>query len=118
VISVDDIRSRWQLAAPFLDERGRRLFAANEALALGFGGVTASALATGIARSTINRGIDELQSAGNAIDRRVRRPGAGRKSAVTHQPGLPAALSRLPNVLRQRPEPKFAGRHARLSACV
>lgn len=95
MISVDDIRSRWQLAAPFLDERGRRLFAANEALALGFGGVTATALATGIARSTINRGIDELQSAGNAIDRRVRRPGAGRKSAVTHQPGLPAALEGL-----------------------
>jgi Rhodopirellula transposase DDE domain len=92
VINLDDIRSRWQLVAPFLDERGRRLFAANEALALGFGGVTATALATGIARSTINRGIDELQSARNDIDRRVRRPGAGRKSAVAHQPGLPAAL--------------------------
>jgi hypothetical protein len=92
VINLDDIRSRWQLVAPFLDERGRRLFAANEALALGFGGVTATALATGIARSTINRGIDELQSARNDLDRRVRRPGAGRKSAVAHQPGLPAAL--------------------------
>ena len=101
MISVDDIRSRWQLAAPFLDERGRRLFAANEALALGFGGVTATALATGIARSTINRGIDELQSAGNAIDRRVRRPGAGRKSAVTHQPGLPAALQQTAGGLRR-----------------
>jgi hypothetical protein len=95
VINLDEIRSRWQLAAPFLDERGRRLFAANEALALGFGGVTATAVATGIARSTINRGIDELQSARNAIDRRVRRPGAGRKSAVDHQPGLPAALEGL-----------------------
>ena len=95
MINLDDIRSRWQLAAPFLDERGRRLFAANEALALGFGGVTATALATGIARSTINRGIDELQSARNDIDRRVRRPGAGRKSAVAHQPGLPAALEGL-----------------------
>jgi hypothetical protein len=92
VINLDDIRSRWQLAAPVLDERGRRLFAANEALALGFGGVTATALATGIAWSTINRGIDELQSARNDIDRRVRRPGGGRKSAVAHQPGLPAAL--------------------------
>src|SRR3954471_20862291 len=40
----------------------------------------------------VNRGIDELQSARNDIDRRVRRPGAGRKSAVAHQPGLPAAL--------------------------
>jgi hypothetical protein len=95
VIKLDEIRWRWQLAGPFLDERGRRLFAANEALALGFGGVTATALATGIARSTINRGIDELQSACNDIDRRVRRPGAGRKSAVTHQPGLPAALEGL-----------------------
>src|SRR3954470_6036338 len=59
---------------------------------LGFGGVPATALATGIARSTINRGIDELQSARNDIDQRVRRPGAGRKSAVAHHPGLPAAL--------------------------
>jgi hypothetical protein len=95
VIKLDDIRSRWQLAAPFLDERGRRVFAANEALALGFGGVTATALATGIARSTINRGIDELQSARGDIGRRVRRPGGGRKRAVDLQPGLPAALEAL-----------------------
>jgi hypothetical protein len=95
VVNLDDIRLRWQLAAPFLDERGRRVFAANEALALGFGGVTATALATGIARSTINRGIDELQSSGGDIGRRVRRPGGGRKRAVDHQPGLPAALEAL-----------------------
>jgi hypothetical protein len=95
VITINDIRSRWQLAAPFLDERGRRLFAANESLALGLGGVTATARATGLARSTINRGIQELCSAGNAIGRRVRRPGGGRKSAVAHQPDLPAALEAL-----------------------
>jgi hypothetical protein len=56
VIDVDDIRSRWQQAEKFLDERGRRLFAANEAMAQGRGGVTATAAATGLARSTINRG--------------------------------------------------------------
>jgi len=95
VIDIDDIRSRWQLAAPFLDERGRRLFAANESLALGLGGVTATARATGLARSTINRGIQELRSASNDIGRRVRRPGGGRKSAVTHWPDLPAALEAL-----------------------
>jgi hypothetical protein len=95
VIDIDDIRSRWQLAAPFLDERGRRLFAANESLALGLGGVTATARATGLARSTINRGIQELRSAGNNIGRRVRRPGGGRKSAIVHQPDLPAALEGL-----------------------
>jgi Rhodopirellula transposase DDE domain len=95
VFDIDDIRSRWQLSAPFLDERGRRLFAANESLALGLGGVTATARATGMARSTINRGLQELRSAGNTIGRRVRRPGGGRKSAVAHQPDLPAALEAL-----------------------
>lgn len=95
MINLDELRSRWQLAVPFLDERGRRLFAANEALALGFGGVTATAVATGLARSTINRGIDELRSARNDIDWRVRRPGGGRRSAVAHQPDLPAALETL-----------------------
>ena len=95
MIDIDDIRVRFQSVLPFLDERGRRLFAANEAIALGRGGVTATAQATGIARSTINRGIRELRLAGNAIGRRVRRPGGGRKSAVAHQPGLPAALEAL-----------------------
>ena len=95
MIDIDDIGSRWQLAARFLDERGWRLFAANEALAQGLGGVTATAHATRLARSTINRGIRELRSARNDIDRRVRRPGAGRKRAVAHQPGLPAALEAL-----------------------
>jgi hypothetical protein len=35
MINIDDIRCRYQASAAFLDERGRRLFAANEALALG-----------------------------------------------------------------------------------
>jgi hypothetical protein len=95
VIDIDDIRSRFGQAAEFLDERGRRLFAANEALAHGNGGVMATAAATGLARSTITRGIRELRSASNPIGSRVRRPGGGRKSAVTHQPGLPAALEAL-----------------------
>jgi len=95
VIDVVDLRRRWRQAASFLDERGRRLFAANEALAQGHGGVTATSIATGLARSTINRGIQELRSARNDLGSRLRRPGGGRKSAVTHQPGLPAALETL-----------------------
>ena len=95
MIDIDDIRCRYEGTAAFLDERGRRLFAANEALAHGFGGVTATAAATGLARSTINRGIRELRSGQNSIGNRVRRAGGGRKSAVTHQPGLPAALEAL-----------------------
>jgi N-acetyl-beta-hexosaminidase len=67
VIDIDDIRSRWQQAERFLDERGRRLFVANEAMAQGHGGVTATAAATGLARSTINRGIAELRSGHNEM---------------------------------------------------
>jgi hypothetical protein len=88
VIDIDDIRQRWQQAAAFLDERGRRLFAANEALAQGYGGVSAAAAATGLARSSINRGLRELRSGRNDLGSRVRRPGGGRKSAVTHPPPL------------------------------
>lgn len=53
------------------DAPSGRLFAANEALALGLGGMTATAQATGLARSTINCGIRELRSAGNESGRRV-----------------------------------------------
>lgn len=95
MIDVDDIRSRWWQVENVLDERGRRLFAANEAMALGRGGVTATSVATGLARSTINRGIAELRSGQNDIGERVRRPGGGRRSAVQHQPDLPAALEAL-----------------------
>ena len=65
-----------------LDERRRRLFAANEALALGHGGVTAVSEASGIARSTIYRGIAELQALDDELGERLRRGGGGRKSAV------------------------------------
>jgi hypothetical protein len=104
VIDVDDIRVRYRQAAKFLDERGRRLFAANEALALGHGGVSAASAATGLARSTIRRAIVELQG-DNPIGSRVRRPGGGRKPAVVLQPDLPAALEALiEDAIRGDPE--------------
>jgi len=95
VIDLEEIRERWRQIAPLLDERTRRLFAANEAMAHGYGGVMAVSAATGLARSTINRGIREVRSNHNEVVKRVRRPGAGRKTAVTHQPGLTAALETL-----------------------
>jgi hypothetical protein len=54
--------------------------------------VSATARATGIARSTIDRRIAELCACGNGIGTATRRPGGGRKPAIVHQPGLPAAL--------------------------
>jgi hypothetical protein len=95
VTDIDDIRMRYEQAAKFLDERGRRLFAANEALAVGYGGVSAASAATGLARSTICRGIVELRREINPLGDRLRRPGAGRKCAVVHRPDLPGALEAL-----------------------
>src|SRR5712691_4268645 len=81
VIDVDPIRERFLTVAPFLDERGRRLVAAAEAFAAGYGGIAAVAMATGMAPSTIGRGLKEL--ARDEPSERIRRPGAGRKPAIS-----------------------------------
>jgi len=105
VFDIDDIRRRYEAASAFLDERGRRLFVANEALALGYGGVTAASMATGVARSTINRGIAELRVGRPDQGPRIRRPGGGRKRAVIRQPALLAALETLiEDAIRGDPE--------------
>jgi hypothetical protein len=80
VIDESAIRLRFEALAPLLDERGKRRFAAAEAIAAGRGGVSAVERATGIARSTIGRGLSELRWGGAGEAGRVRRPGAGRKS--------------------------------------
>src|ERR1700730_17422514 len=80
VIDIEPIRERFSAVAPFLDERGR-LVAAAEAFAAGYGGITAVAMATGIAPSTIGRGLKEL--AQDEPSERIRRPGAGRKRTIS-----------------------------------
>ena len=72
--------------APFLDERGRRLVAAAEAFAAGYGGIAAVAMATGVAPSTIGRGLKEL--AQDEPSERIRQPGAGRKRTISKDPTL------------------------------
>ena len=86
VIDVEPIRERFSTVAPFLDERGRRLVAAAEAFAAGYGGIAAVAMATGMAPSTIGRGLKEL--AQDEPSERIRRPGAGRKPAIVKDPRL------------------------------
>ncbi len=86
VIDIEPIRERFSAVAPFLDERGRRLVAAAEAFAAGYGGIAAVAMATGIAPSTIGRGLKEL--AWEEPSERIRRPGAGRKTAISKDPTL------------------------------
>lgn len=77
-----------------LDERGRRLWAAAEARAIGYGGESLVSAATGLSRSTIRGGRQELGS-GTTERGRIRRPGAGRPSIEQSQPGVKQALEAL-----------------------
>ena len=88
MIDESAIRLRFEALAPVLDERALRRFAAAEAQAAGRGGVAVVSQITGLARSTIGRGLNELR-AGEACDiDRVRRPGGGRKPLAATDPGL------------------------------
>jgi hypothetical protein len=80
MIDEDEIRRHYELLRPSLDERRRRLFAATQVRALGRGGIAAVARATGIAPSTIGRGLKELDSGSDT--EQVRRSGGGRKRLV------------------------------------
>src|SRR5947209_17927018 len=80
VINVEPIRERFCTVAPFLDERGRRLVAAAEAFAAGYGGIAAVAMATGMAPSTIGRGLMELDKDESSVQ--VLRPGTGLQRAM------------------------------------
>src|SRR6266852_307883 len=93
VIDIEPIRERFSAVAPFLDERGRRLVAAAEAFAAGYGGIAAVAIATGVAPSTIGRGLKEL--AQEEPSERIRRPGAGRKPTISKDPTLLSDLEAL-----------------------
>ena len=93
MIDVEAIRQRFSAVAPFLNERGRRVVAAAEAAAAGYGGIAAVAAATGIAASTIGRGLRELSKPEEL--ERVRRPGGGRKKAVAKDATLLSDLGAL-----------------------
>jgi hypothetical protein len=84
----------------FLDERMRRLVAAAESAAIGYGGVSVVARATGVSRRAITEGMKELSQ--QKVSReplpsqsRIRRKGGGRKRTVDKDPTLSEDLDRL-----------------------
>lgn len=85
---------KYSAIAPALDERARRLWAAAESSAIGYGGDALVSAATGLARDTIRKGRLEIEH-GVATTGRVRRAGAGRPTLKRTQPGLEAALEDL-----------------------
>ena len=95
MIDRDGIRQRYAALSSILDERGRRLLVAAEAKAAGYGGIAAVWRATGVATSTIGRGLRELAEAPALTAGRVRRAGGGRKPAVAADPDLMRDLKAL-----------------------
>ena len=89
------IGEKFRALAGRLDEPTRRLWAATEAQALGYGGISLVARATGVSRRAILVALREIASGDILPQGQVRRPGAGRKRAVFHQPDLPAVLESL-----------------------
>ena len=94
MIDEDGIRQRWEQMGAKLDERGRRLFVANEVQAAGHGSLAIVSAITGIARSTINRGEDDLDE-GPLPEGRVRRKGGGGKPLAISDPTVVDDLRRL-----------------------
>jgi transposase len=88
------IVAKYAALGGLLDERTRRLWAAAEARAIGYGGDAVVSAATGLARQTIRNGRRELEL-GVALTGRVRRAGAGRPRLEQTQPGLKKALEQM-----------------------
>ena len=88
------IRLRWDMFGSRLDERGQRLFAAVEVRSAGRGGLALVSKITGLARSRINRGNQDLD-AQPLPKGQVRRAGGGRRAVSETDPGLVPALKRL-----------------------
>jgi hypothetical protein len=94
MIDTSVIRERFTAVERGLNERSRRLLAAAEAKTAGHGGITAASRATGIARSTIGRGLKDLASPGS-LSGEVRRPGGGGPTLIERDPTLLEDLRQL-----------------------
>lgn len=94
MVTASALKQKFALIWPHLDERARRMMAANEARQLGYGGVSQVSRACGLSRVTIIKGIQELGEPPLAAGR-VRRPGGGRRALVSVDHDLPDMLEGL-----------------------
>jgi hypothetical protein len=95
MLADPDVKARFEMLAPFLNERTRRLAAAAEAAAIGRGGIARVSRATGVSRRAIASGMDQLSAPDDLDASRIRRPGGGRKRAMETDTTLLADLERL-----------------------
>ena len=90
----ETLKNKFTSIWPHLDERSKRLFAANEARQIGYGGITKVSEACGLSRVTITRAMAELDEAPLETER-VRRRGGGRHTLIANDPALKDVLERL-----------------------
>ena len=89
------LKKKYRIMVSHLDERARRMWAASEADAFGYGGVSSVSRASGICRRVIHAGLVELRDGDPLPAARIRRPGGGRKSSGYHYPGVERELESL-----------------------
>ena len=92
--SVGELGEFFESVLPHLNEVQRRVVAGSMARALGRGGKTAVAVASGLSRNTVIKAQAEVE-AGIQPSERLRAVGAGDKPAIDKQPGLLEALDEL-----------------------
>ena len=93
--AIAALKQKFRLIWPLLNERTRRLTAANEAIQLGYGGVSLVHRACGLSRKAIAKGVNEIEQGDTSLAERIRRPGAGRKNLTVSDPRLADALDEL-----------------------
>lgn len=88
------LASKLKTVLPHLNEKQRRLFLAAEAKAIGWGGISKVAQATGVSRVTIYKALEEIQM-DSPVSEMVRMPGGGRKKVKEYHPDLLRELESL-----------------------
>jgi transposase len=89
------LRERFQRISRHLDEKARRLWCANEAITIGFAGVSSVALATGVSRTTITEGVKEIKGEKDLPKEGIRREGGGRKQKTDKDENLKQDIEEL-----------------------
>lgn len=91
----NEISERFNLLKPFLNEKSIRLFGAAEAKVLKHGGIQIVSEQTRLSRTTISKGLQELQNSKKISVSRIRKEGGGRKTIVKKIPQIESALAKL-----------------------
>lgn len=88
------IKERFQKITNHLDEKTRRLWCANEALSIAYGGVSLVSRETGVSRTTITEGSKEIEGKKELPQGKIRRNGGGRKLQIENDKELKSDIEK------------------------